>query len=451
MMNTASPTANRARFESASGAPGMLARPRPPRQAALERAAAGAFRGGEAAFAVVGLFLFSAALIPLLLQEGGARLGSGEGNPLLRVVYGSVQAVSLLLVMVHWRAVWATLRGRWWTVALVALTMASVLWSAEPDVTLRRSAAFAGTTAFGFYLAARFDTASLLRLLGWGLGLAAVLSLVFSVALPSYGVESGVHAGAWRGVYPQKNGLGQTMVLSTLVFLLLALGAGRRRWIAGGFAALSAALVLASTSMTALAVLLCCVLLIPLFRALRLHPTLALSILAWVVLLTGAGAAWVIGNAEALLVSMGKDPTLTGRTPLWEILIEMIGERPWLGYGYSAFWLGMEGPSRRVLSVIDWGTPHAHNGFLDLALQLGLVGVLVFAVGFAIAAARSVGALRASPGPAGLWPLLFLTYMVLYNLSETTLLQQNNLYWVLYVATVCSWILRRREPEATTR
>jgi O-antigen ligase len=415
----------------------------------MEDAAARGLRGAEALFGVAGLFLFSGALVPLLLSESGVDLSPDGGNILLRAIYTCIYAGSLFLVAVRWRRSLAVAFRSWATVALVGLAAASVVWSAAPDLTLRRSFALVGTTAFGVFLAERYDARQLLKLLAVTLGIAAVMSLAFSVALPSYGLDKGDHAGAWRGIYAQKNGLGQTMVLATLVcFLLRPLVAGAARAAVTALMALTVLLVLLSTSKTALTALAALLALSALYRALRWHFTVALPIVISVVLVGSGIALWLVSNSEEILVAMGKDPTLTGRTPMWEAISASIAARPWLGYGYSAFWMGRSGPSAPVIEAIEWVTPHAHNGYLDVALQLGLVGLALFIVALAAAVPRAVAGLRATPTAEGLWPMVFLSYMVLYNFTETTLLQQNNVYWALFVATLCSPLLH---PEVRGR
>lgn len=422
-------------------------RPRHPRQAALYDAAVAVLDRAEAAIVVAGLFLFSTALAPLM---AGVESDPTAENATLRTVYTSVYIVLFPWILVHWREVFAAAMRNVWTMALVGLGVVSTAWSVAPEVTQRRGAAWVLTTLFGVYLAARYDTRTLLKLLATALGLAAVMSVVFSIALPAYGVHSDMHAGAWRGVYPQKNTLGQVMVLGTVVFMVLRPSPGRWRWVGTCGAALCAALVLASTSKTALVVLMSMGLLAVLFRSLRWHFTLAVPFLIACVMVGGSMALWLAAKAEGLLTAMGKDPTLTGRTPMWEVVWEMIMRRAGLGYGYSAFWVpGPNSPAREVAKMLEWETPHAHNGFLDLALQVGLIGVGLFLLGFVVAAVRGVKLLRASHEALALWPILFLSYILLYNMTESGLGARHNLFWVLYAATVCSWILRR--PAAETR
>ncbi|HWK89904.1 MAG TPA: O-antigen ligase family protein, partial [Longimicrobium sp.] len=428
-MNTKSLTAGSAR-PGAAFAPPPLARPRHPRQVAMERAAGRAALGAQHAFAALGLFLFTGAVLPLLLHESGVALDPAEGNPLLRNVYGAFYAGALVLAAVHARAAAAAVRRSPATLALVVLAVASTAWSAAPDLSLRRGLALLGTTAFGVFLAARYDNRALLRLLAVVFGAAAVLSLLFAVGLPRYGIDEAPHAGAWRGIYAQKNGLGQTMVMGTVVLLLASrqLRAGRRAaWAA---AALSAALLVLSTSKTALTVLATLLLLTALYRVLRWRTTLAVPTLIAMVLAGGVAALWVVGNTELLLASLGKDPSLTGRAPMWNAALGTLAGEPWLGFGYSAFWQGLEGPSRDVVLALEWEAPHAHNGFLDLGLQLGAAGVALFLAALLPALVRAVRVLRRTRGTDGLWPLVFLSFLVLYNVTETTLLQQNSLYWV---------------------
>jgi O-antigen ligase len=170
------------------------------------------------------------------------------------------------------------------------------------------------------------------------------------------------------------------------------------------------------------------------------------------VLVLGGIGVVALANTEAIFSALGKDPTLTGRTPMWLAVIDMIERRPLLGYGYSAFWGGLESASAPVLLRLGWNTPHAHNGFLDILLQLGAVGMIVFLFALFTAAREGVRLVRKDHGTVALWPLLFLSFLVLYNITETTVLQQNNVYWSLYAATVFAWMapswVRKREAEA---
>lgn len=434
----------------AGAAPGWdppgAAYPRHPRQLAIENAFGGLLRAAEMGVVVVGILLFSTAFATLL-PDADADPYSG-GDLILRALYSTIYVLVLPSAVVHWREVAVSAwRGKW-AVGVAMLALLSVQWSGAPDWTMRRAVALLMTTLFGVYLAGRFEPRMLLKLIACALGIAAVASVVTAVAFPSAGVESEIHVGAWRGVYPQKNNLGQVMVLGTIVFMLLR-HSDRWRRVALAGAVLCAALVLLSTSKTALSILLVSGILAVLYRSLRWHFTLFVPFLIAVVLISGSAVLWLLARSEDLLVAMGKDPTLTGRTPMWDVVLDMIARRPLLGYGYSAFWLKTpDSPAAAVRAVLQWNTPHAHNGYLDLALQLGLIGLGFFAVAVLVGFARSIVALRATPSSVGLWPILYISYLLLYNVTESGLAIQNNLYWALFVASVSSPLLYRKGRDS---
>jgi len=405
-------------------------------------------------FVVSVLLLSTGALLPLLRGEGGASVPPvpggpsiappAEGNdPMMQVMWTLVYALSLLLVVRSKKYLHIATRDKL-LLLLVGIAVVSVLWSAAPEVTLRRSAALVGTTLFGIYLAARYDLGELLRLLAWALGIAALLSLVFAIALPSYGTQADYRGLVWRGVYIHKNILGYNMVLSAVVFLLLALGDRRYRWVTWSGLGLSASLILLSNSITSMITLLALLTLLPLFWSLRWHYSLAVSLYTIAVLGSGILIFWLASNTESVLEAFGRDASLTGRTQLWEPVLEMIWQRPWLGYGYGGFWLGLEGKSALVWNVSGIYADHAHNGLLNVWLDLGLLGVSVFTLGFLLTLLRALAWARLTKTAEGLWPLAFLSFMLLHNVAETSLLLTNNVVWILYAAVV---LLTVRKPR----
>ena len=143
------------------------------------------------------------------------------------------------------------------------------------------------------------------------------------------------------------------------------------------------------------------------------------------------GLLWNSGNVLDLL---GRDDTFTGRTDIWDAALGSIGSRPIFGYGFGAFWRGEAGPSKAVVDSVDWVTPNAHNGVLDLCLELGIAGLLVFAIGFGQRFRTALQEYRRQESSGAMWPFLFLSFLLVYNLTESTLLVQNSLSWALYAS-----------------
>ena len=100
------------------------------------------------------------------------------------------------------------------------IALASYFWSDFPARTLKSCIGLIGTTLFGIYLGSRYTLKEQLKLFVWAYGIIAVFSVLFAIALPRYGVEQAVHAGAWRGIYNHKNLLGRGMTMGGVIFAL---------------------------------------------------------------------------------------------------------------------------------------------------------------------------------------------------------------------------------------
>jgi exopolysaccharide production protein ExoQ len=346
------------------------------------------------------------------------------GYTFLSVIY----LVLLVLASRRPSGLWRAITADSFLVALLGLALASTVWSDAPDVAFRRGVALLGTSVFGVYLHVRYSIEEQLRLLGWGLGLAAVFSIL------QLG-PSTLAQGAFSGVFENKNSLGRMMALATLVFVFLA-WSRRPRAPAVLFAGLAFVLVLLSKSNTGLIVALTVMSVMPLLQILGQDTRLAVGIGSVAILVLGIGLLLAASHLEAVTSMVGRDATFTGRTDLWQYVIEMIRRRPWLGYGYETFWLWQLPWRLPVDEGAGWTAPNAHNGFLEVGLALGLVGLLVFVAGLTRGLARAVKHLQSQPGPLSLWPLVYLCFVLLYNTTEIAALTRNNLIWVVYVSTL---------------
>jgi exopolysaccharide production protein ExoQ len=135
--------------------------------------------------------------------------------------------------------------------------------------------------------------------------------------------------------------------------------------------------------------------------------------------------AFGLGMNGDLAAYVGKDPTLTDRTKIWAAVLNM-HTNPVLGTGYESFWMGPR---------LQWFWQHAglgnlneaHNGFLEVYLNLGFIGVSLL-IGFLIASYRSIcRALRPGAGLASL-NLAFWTIAMFYNMTEAGF--RSGLIWL---------------------
>lgn len=363
-----------------------------------------------------------------------------SSSPILKLIQITILVVLFLLVGLRWKRVLIAAIQVPLCWALPALAILSAQWSEVPDFTFRKGLILMMATLMGVYWSIRYPLATLLRLLGWGLGLTVILCFVFTLVFPNFGIEHGEHTGAWRGLFTQKNGLARIMVLSVVTGLWLVLERERQRFWWSGKLFLSVILLILSTSKTGLVIMVASVGCIPLLRALRGRLPQVILGLMLAILSMSCVVLVLIENAELILTALGRDITLTGRTGIWDVMLTKIANHPWLGYGYQSFWLGMDGESADVWYATFFMAPNGHNGYLDLALDLGLIGLGIFVISCGFAVVRSTTWLRQHPhSMVSVFPLLYLTYLLLYNITESSLiLEPNNLFWLLYVYVATS-------------
>jgi exopolysaccharide production protein ExoQ len=391
----------------------------------------------ESAFAWLTLYLATGGGISMLefLLRITPPQDVQQGDPFAQRIWSAVYIVAVLLIFLRLPRVVRALPalGSLWV--LLALALASITWSFGPSVTLRRSVALLGTMAVGIYLGTRYTREELFRILFWMLATITVVSLL--AGMFGTGAAGGPGA-AWQGVFGSKNELGHVMALSAATAATYFMDPrGRRYWATGTFL-LAVALLVLSGSKGALVVLFAGLLIYPLSRLFRVRPGLTGTAALAAFAACGVVVTTLAGNSDTVLNLLGRDATLTGRTPLWALIWERIKVRPWLGYGYGGFWLQWNPPSGDIWRVSmmtgGWLPPNGHNGFIDLWADLGLAGLGAFLVSFAANVARALRLVRESASAVDLFPLLFLYLVVLSNLTESVLVTHNSLIWLLYVA-----------------
>jgi len=326
---------------------------------------------------------------------------------------------------------------------LLALALVSATWSDEKAFTFRRSLVLIASTCFGVYLGSRYTMREILRLVCIAGIIAAIASYLLIWRKPDLGISSGVTEGDWQGIFSQKNTLGRFMALEVLFFFIGAIAEKKWRglYIVGGLFCLPL-LIMAkdATALLSVPLLFACLLL---FQMARRRSLVKMVALISAVSATAAGIVFlIIIEPRKLLLMMGKDTTFSGRTDIWAMVWQKFLDRPWFGYGYSAFWMGKDGKqSADIWEALHWSVPHSHNGFLDVLVQVGVVGLALFFVGYAVFFWKALRCARASKSILGLIPLMYLSFMLLFNFSEGSIIREESMFWVLYAAL---WVLTTR-------
>ncbi len=414
------------------------------------------FRRFETVFSVFTIFHLSQALLPVILS-GGANEGDGidpssiDFSLIAKISLG-LYAITFILLVLRWKKVFFTIADNKFIWMLIGIVCFSYFWSVSPDDTFRFSIYALGTTGVGLYLATRYTLREQLDILGWTYALMVILSILFAVALPQYGIMGGVHEGAFRGIFTHKNQFGAMMVPGVVIFLLKALRNERNSWIYWIFLGTTITLLVLARSTTALATTTLMLILCLIYRIFRWRYEIMVSVILAGIIVGIVGMLWFAAyvGSDSLLDAVGKDMTFSARTIIWDLVWDKIQERPWFGYGLAAFWDGLNGPSSYVILAMGINIVYAHNGFLDMCLSIGFVGLSIFLASYFSTVIKSLAWLRASKTPEGLWPLLFLTYLLLSNLSEGTIHTMDNGFWAIFTAISYSLIIAQRHNYITS-
>jgi exopolysaccharide production protein ExoQ len=348
------------------------------------------------------------------------------------------------------RAIWADFYKDMLISGLPILAFLSIAWSQFAAVTLVHAVLLAANMAFAFYLLERFKTNDLLKVLMMAGTLAVIGGLFLIVLFPQYGVQSrnSVTSGAWQGIFPQKNIGGFVMTNLLLPAFFVQFKSHHAR----GFRILYIGVVLAMIAMSrsagAWVICAACIVFVLAMRSLvRMpHKQVAAIVFLFVGLVAIAGVC-VYRNFDLLMYSIGKDPTLTGRTTIWSSLVASVMKRPMLGYGYTAFWGGMQGESANTAILMHWpGMGYAENGVLELWLELGLAGVVLYLLVFLRAIKDAAHCFMRRPSPAVMWYICSLFFVTVSNIEAGKLLSTSDLGFIL---SLVSFSGLRREAQCS--
>jgi O-antigen ligase len=137
---------------------------------------------------------------------------------------------------------------------------------------------------------------------------------------------------------------------------------------------------------------------------------------------------WVFDIRSVVASLAGRDATLTGRTDLWKYLSTV--DINWLlGTGYESFWLGSR--FQNALALFRWGPTQAHNGYREMYLNLGMLGLSVLTVLLFVSYRKICKGLTKDFGPALLGLTLWSTVLC-YNVTEAAF-KSGHVLWFSFL------------------
>jgi exopolysaccharide production protein ExoQ len=333
-----------------------------------------------------------------------------EGSPVDAAVFTTLTLAGLAVVMARKDRVEPILRANVPILFFFLFAAFSVVWSDFPFVTFKHWIKGIGDVLMVLIVLTEASMTDAIQRLVTRLGFVLLpLSILFCKYYPAIG-RGATHSAAeqWRGVTMGKNILGSVCMVLGIGLLWRFRKAyndredprRRAKLVAlGTILAMIVWLLWKSNSMTSICVLALAsaVMLLSGRPVFRRNPLLVHLLVLFMI----AGTVYALFIQSTLVETLGRDPTLTGRTEIWKAVLSVPVNRL-VGAGYESFWLG-DRLERIFARFPDMLISEAHNGYLEIFLSLGGIGVLLLA-GIMISGYRAASAaFREDPDVAGLF------------------------------------------------
>jgi O-antigen ligase len=367
-----------------------------------------------------------------------------EGSPLDRNVYTALIAAGLMALVPRRRQVAKLLVANTPIVLFLSYCAVSVIWSDYPGVAFKRWTKAVGDLIMVLIILTEFKPTVALRRI---LARMAFLLIPLSILLIRYYPALGRAYDRWTWL-PSYVGVTENKNLLGMITLVCGLGATWRLCeivrsqaaphrisylIANGSILMMVCWILITAhSATSLScfVMAGTLLVATNFFSLARRPLIIHASVGAIVVLSITALFFDPGGS--LVESLGKDPTLTGRTEIWRAVLLHAGN-PFLGTGFESFWLGDRLQKLRMMFANN-PLMEAHNGYLELYLNLGWIGVSLAALVILTGYRSVVAAVRHDLDASSL-RLAYFTVAVVYNLTEAAFKELNPV-WIFFLFAI---------------
>ena len=394
------------------------------------------------------------------------------------VVATLITAVSIITLVRDYRS------GRWRIghlpyplLGFLALATVSALWSYYPGATLLGLLTTWMTVVTAVSLAVSVTWPGLLRALGIALRLILGLSLLFEVIVavfirrpmlpfvPAPGIDYSSYekipklllwsrnelfevfdGGKIQGIVGNSSLLGFIALLALIVFgVQLANGSIGRAWGITWLALTLATAFFTRSATITVAIVAVAALVLALIVVRRASTPRRRTVIYWSL----SGAVVLVGSAALLLrnsvlAALGKSEDLTGRLDIWSAVIDLAQQRPAFGWGWVSYWIPWVAPFDTLAFKSGVRQLHAHNAWLDIWLQLGILGLIVFgalvlsttarAWLIAVDRPRDFAGKPSAYTASSLLPILLMAALLIQSLAESRILVEYGMLTLVVIA-----------------
>ncbi|MEI6560762.1 MAG: O-antigen ligase family protein [Verrucomicrobiota bacterium] len=399
--------------------------------------------GSSYALLIPGIWIAILGSRPASYWFGAGGGGDTDGNPINTFLFAFL-IVSSTAVLFNRGFKWGQAIGKNKAIFLIYLYLAlSAFWSEAPLVSLKRLVKDFGCVLAALVLLTEMNPAEAIRIV-----FVRVSYLLFPLAwvtekyFPQIGRGYSVAGEPMlTGLTTQKNTLGQVLFVFGLMLVwdlleVRKMERGKQRRLQEririGLLLLGSWLMIRCDSQTSLVCFLVAMFILWLGRRLVRVPNGKQLLVSCIVAAFGLVALdKTLNISDTVIRALGRNPTLTGRTQIWHLVMEQ-QTNPIFGEGFYIFWDTEKGNAIiRALARIQ----SAHNGYLELYVDGGMIAVCLLGVLLLASGKRAIDRWFEQT-PLGMMALIFWLLVVLYNFSESNYFRLAPLWFAFLLLTI---------------
>jgi O-antigen ligase len=379
----------------------------------------------------------------------------GSSNIINQALYGFLFLSSFFLLFTRKKELLNFVSKEKFLTMLMLWCIVSILWSPDSVVSIKRIfqilTLLLVCITFLFYVEKESEILDHFKYVIFAY---LVLSIIVVVIVPQ---AKDPQFGTWRGFEHHKNGLGGVGVISVVIsYMIMGYSNTKvKKYIAAFMMLIAIALIFgsfSSTAYTVLAVLFGLWLIFKidkLFMPIGIGKLISVSSIVFMFALVVVLLMWIPEAKDFLPELFGKDTSYSGRTDLWEYMLDEIARHPIQGTGFQGFWIVNRLKYSEIYDIFLWLPNQAHNGYIDIVNEVGVIGLslLLIMIGYFFYNYRN------STKPF-LW-ILFIIIPIITNLSESSFLrpgkEMNFIFLFSYLYLFNHLLLKIKEPIKNKR
>lgn len=351
-----------------------------------------------------------------------------------------IYAISIIFIAIDRKQIFQIINHSWPVFLLPVFALISTLWSEVPERSLYASLQLLITTLIAVWIAVRFSAVNIFTslMLATAVGVLASLANNYLHFIDTTPKE--IYVGmeiTYSGIYNQKNVFGK--VIDLLVLSMIVVGIRFHKLSLAVFVCVLLWIPLSWSKSAGSILIYLITMIVPFYWWLSRNSKnqFVLFLFLMVILLSSLLLVLLLDLdlVNDLLLAVGKDSTLTGRTQLWSTGLDVFSQYPIFGVGYQAFWVPGAFEEVQKIHSMFLGQPinGFHNAYIEVLVALGLFGFSIFILLLVSTLFRSLNWYMEKPSAESLGTLFFVISTIVAMMFDVIVFRQHEIFYMLII------------------